>query len=108
MLISLTLTCAIRNWLATDNRLYVVILKHNAFYYACGLFFSAVNVLTSLLLGYAYSSMFQEYVSAKVFWKATTYNPNHMCLVSKSSFIPYSPLECTSTCGMPTAIVIVS
>ncbi|KAG1779051.1 hypothetical protein EV702DRAFT_118092 [Suillus placidus] len=61
MLISLTLTCAIRNWRATDSRLYVVILKHNVFYYACGLFFSAVNVLTSLLLNYAYSGMFQDF-----------------------------------------------
>lgn len=61
MLISLTLTCAIRNWRATDSRLYAVILKHNVFYYACGLFFSTVNVLTSLLLDYAYSGMFQDF-----------------------------------------------
>ncbi|KAG1734172.1 hypothetical protein EDB19DRAFT_1174939 [Suillus lakei] len=61
MIISLTLTCAIRNWRTTNNRLYVVILKHNVFYYACGLFFSTVNVLTSLLLDYAYSGMFQDF-----------------------------------------------
>ncbi|KAG2147681.1 hypothetical protein DEU56DRAFT_133945 [Suillus clintonianus] len=61
MLISLTLTCAVRNWRTTHNRLYVVLLKHNVFYYACGLFFSAVNVLTSLLLDYAYSGMFQDF-----------------------------------------------
>lgn len=60
-LISLTLTCVIRNWRTTNNRLYIVILKHNVFYYACGLFFSAVNVLTSLLLDYAYSGMFQDF-----------------------------------------------
>ncbi|KAG1791654.1 uncharacterized protein HD556DRAFT_631481 [Suillus plorans] len=50
MLISLTLTCAIRNWRTNNSSLYVVILKHNVLYYACGLFFSTVNVLTSLLL----------------------------------------------------------
>lgn len=61
MLISLTLTCAIRKWRASDDRLYVVILKHNVFYYACGLGFSIVNVLTSLLLDYAYSGMFQDF-----------------------------------------------
>ncbi|KAG1866174.1 hypothetical protein F4604DRAFT_972576 [Suillus subluteus] len=61
MLISLTLTCAIRNWRTIDNRLYVVVLKHNVLYYACGLFFSTVNVLTSLLLDYAYSGMFQDF-----------------------------------------------
>ncbi|KAG1821042.1 uncharacterized protein BJ212DRAFT_1337064 [Suillus subaureus] len=61
MLISLTLTCAIRNWCATNNRLYVVVLKHNVLYYACGLFFSTINILTSLLLDYAYSGMFQDF-----------------------------------------------
>ncbi|KAG0708219.1 hypothetical protein DFH29DRAFT_893669 [Suillus ampliporus] len=61
MLISLTLTCAIRSWRTTNNRLYVVLLKHNVFYYACGLFFSTVNVLTSLLLEYAYSGMFEDF-----------------------------------------------
>ncbi|KAG2145341.1 uncharacterized protein EDB93DRAFT_1151815 [Suillus bovinus] len=61
MLISLTLTCAIRNWRETENRFYIVILKHNVLYYACGLFFSTVNVVTSLLLDYAYSGMFQDF-----------------------------------------------
>ncbi|KAG1857929.1 hypothetical protein C8R48DRAFT_271093 [Suillus tomentosus] len=61
MLISLTLTCAIRNWRTNNSSLYVVILKHNVLYYACGLFFSTVNVLTSLLLDYAYSGMFQDF-----------------------------------------------
>ncbi|OAX39793.1 hypothetical protein K503DRAFT_52847 [Rhizopogon vinicolor AM-OR11-026] len=49
MLISLTLTRAIRSWRSNNNHLYAVLLKHNVFYFACGLFFSALNVLTSLL-----------------------------------------------------------
>lgn len=61
MLISLTLTCAIQKWRITDNGLYGIILKHNVFYYACGLGFSIVNILTSLLLDYAYSGMFQDF-----------------------------------------------
>ncbi|KAG1821886.1 uncharacterized protein BJ212DRAFT_1575050 [Suillus subaureus] len=61
MLISLTLTCAIQKWRITNNRLCVIILKHNVLYYACGLVFSMVNVLTSLLLDYAYSGMFQDF-----------------------------------------------
>ncbi|KAG2157971.1 uncharacterized protein EDB93DRAFT_1122434 [Suillus bovinus] len=61
MLISLTLTCAIQKWRTTDNSLYDVILKHNTLYYACGLVFSMANVLTSLLLDYAYSGMFQDF-----------------------------------------------
>ncbi|OAX38985.1 hypothetical protein K503DRAFT_119287 [Rhizopogon vinicolor AM-OR11-026] len=61
MLISLTLTCALRSWRTHPSRLYVVLLKHNVFYYACGLVFSALNVLTSLLLEYAYSGMFNDF-----------------------------------------------
>ncbi|KAG1872115.1 hypothetical protein C8R48DRAFT_696914 [Suillus tomentosus] len=78
MLISLTLTCAIQKWRISDDGLYGIILKHNVFYYACGLVFSLVNILTSLLLDvrhlsietfhlleylvqYAYSGMFQDF-----------------------------------------------
>ncbi|KAG1759848.1 hypothetical protein EDD22DRAFT_903971 [Suillus occidentalis] len=49
-LVSLTLMRAIQSWRATNNRLYVILLKHNIFYYACGVVFSAANVITSLLL----------------------------------------------------------
>ncbi|KAG1738208.1 hypothetical protein EDB19DRAFT_1909325 [Suillus lakei] len=31
------------------------------FYYACGLFFSTTNVVTSLLLDYAYVGMFHDF-----------------------------------------------
>ncbi|KAG2139600.1 uncharacterized protein EDB93DRAFT_1106089 [Suillus bovinus] len=41
--------------------LYDVLLKHNIFYYLCGLFFSMVNALTCLLLQYAYNAMFQDF-----------------------------------------------
>ncbi|KAG2110986.1 uncharacterized protein F5147DRAFT_688238 [Suillus discolor] len=61
MLISLTLTCAIQKWRITNNGLYGIILKHNVFYYACGLVFSMVNILTSLLLDYAYSGMLLDF-----------------------------------------------
>ncbi|KAJ8585981.1 hypothetical protein M405DRAFT_381957 [Rhizopogon salebrosus TDB-379] len=61
MLISLTLTCAIRTWRSNHGRVYAVLLKHNVFYYACGLFFTSVNILTSLLLHYAYSGMLEDF-----------------------------------------------
>ncbi|KAG1738209.1 hypothetical protein EDB19DRAFT_905494 [Suillus lakei] len=60
VLISLTLTCAVRNWRTTHIGLYVVLLKHNVLYYVCGLFFSTINVLTPLLLNYAYNG-FQDF-----------------------------------------------
>ncbi|KAG0696717.1 hypothetical protein DFH29DRAFT_949818 [Suillus ampliporus] len=37
-------------WRMASGPMYTALIKHNIFYYACGLFFSAVNVLTSLLL----------------------------------------------------------
>ncbi|KAG1729020.1 hypothetical protein EDB19DRAFT_133528 [Suillus lakei] len=40
-LISLTLIRAMQSWRTTNSRLYIALLKHNVFYYACGLFFSA-------------------------------------------------------------------
>lgn len=60
-LISLTLVRAIQSWRTARYPLYDVLLKHNIFYYACGLFFSMVNVLTSLLLQYAYNGMLQDF-----------------------------------------------
>ncbi|OJA09441.1 hypothetical protein AZE42_02614 [Rhizopogon vesiculosus] len=59
-LVTLTLVRAIQNWRTTRNPLYTVLLRHNVFYYVCGLFFSVLNVITSLLLQYAYSGMFQD------------------------------------------------
>ncbi|KAG1739478.1 uncharacterized protein EDB91DRAFT_1135549 [Suillus paluster] len=60
VLSSLTLIRAIQNWRMTKGSMYVILVKHNIFYYGCGLFFSAVNVLTSLLLQYQYRAMFQD------------------------------------------------
>ncbi|KAG2124610.1 hypothetical protein DEU56DRAFT_593546 [Suillus clintonianus] len=60
-LISLTLIRAIQSWQTTNNRLFAVLLKHNIFYYACGLFFSAANVFMGLLLHYSYNVMFEDF-----------------------------------------------
>lgn len=60
-LISLTLVRALQTWRTANTHLFTVLLKHNIFYYACGLFCSVVNILTSLLLHHAYSAMFQDF-----------------------------------------------
>lgn len=60
-LVSLTLVRAIQSWRVARNHLYDILLRHNIFYYACGLFFSVGNVLASLLLQYAYSGMLQDF-----------------------------------------------
>ncbi|KAG1809150.1 uncharacterized protein BJ212DRAFT_1484657 [Suillus subaureus] len=49
VLVSLTLVRVIRSWRSARRPLYAILLKHNIFYYACGLFLSAVNVLVPLL-----------------------------------------------------------
>lgn len=60
-LISLTLVRALQTWRTANTHLFAVLLKHNIFYYACGLFCSVVNILTSLLLHHAYNAMFQDF-----------------------------------------------
>ncbi|KAG1814149.1 hypothetical protein EV424DRAFT_1557424 [Suillus variegatus] len=49
-LMALTLIRAIKSWQTTNGHLYVILLKHNISYYACGLLFSVTNIFTSLLL----------------------------------------------------------
>ncbi|KAG2131982.1 hypothetical protein BD769DRAFT_1666453 [Suillus cothurnatus] len=49
VLVSLTLVCVIQSWRSAKGTLYTVLVKHNIFYYACGLLLSAVNVIVPLL-----------------------------------------------------------
>lgn len=60
-LMILTLLRAIQSWRMTNSRLYIVLLKHNIFFYACGLVFSVANIFTSLLLPYSYHSMLHDF-----------------------------------------------
>ncbi|KAG2123067.1 hypothetical protein DEU56DRAFT_64844 [Suillus clintonianus] len=60
-LMTLTLIRAIQSWRVTNNHLYVVLLKHNIYYYACGLLFSVANIFISLLLHYAYHGMLHDF-----------------------------------------------
>ncbi|KAG1836966.1 hypothetical protein DFJ58DRAFT_816984 [Suillus subalutaceus] len=49
-LICLTITRAIQRWRSAQGPLFAILVKHNIFYYACGLLFSAVNFLLPILL----------------------------------------------------------
>ncbi|KAG2043597.1 hypothetical protein BDR03DRAFT_1087759 [Suillus americanus] len=49
VLVSLTLVCVIQSWRSTKGPLYTILLKHNIFYYTCGLLLSTVNVLAPVL-----------------------------------------------------------
>jgi hypothetical protein len=57
-LMILTLIRAIQSWRAHSSRLYVVLVKHNIFYYTCGFLFSVANVFGSMLLHYSYHTLF--------------------------------------------------
>lgn len=48
-LVTLTLIRAIQDWRSTRYPLHAALVKHNISYYACGLFFSALNVLVPVL-----------------------------------------------------------
>ncbi|KAG1895657.1 uncharacterized protein F5891DRAFT_1193989 [Suillus fuscotomentosus] len=48
-LFSLTLIHVIQSWRTAKGHLYSILVKHNMFYYACGLLLSAMNVLIPLL-----------------------------------------------------------
>ncbi|KAG2356335.1 hypothetical protein BDR07DRAFT_454399 [Suillus spraguei] len=52
-LMILTLMRAIQSWRLSSSHLYVVLVKHNIFYYACGLLLSVVNIFTSVFLEYS-------------------------------------------------------
>ncbi|KAG2082582.1 hypothetical protein BD769DRAFT_1683099 [Suillus cothurnatus] len=49
VLVSLTLVCVIRSWRSAKGPLYAILLKHNIFYYACGLLLSTINVLVPVV-----------------------------------------------------------
>ncbi|KAG1730589.1 hypothetical protein EDB19DRAFT_1375020 [Suillus lakei] len=60
-LVSLTLIRAIQSWRTVNGPLYTILVKHNIFYYACGLFLAAVNALMCMLFSqYAYHSVFED------------------------------------------------
>ncbi|KAG2367133.1 hypothetical protein BDR07DRAFT_363062 [Suillus spraguei] len=60
-LMMLALIRAIQNWQINSGHLYVVLLSHNIFYYACGLLFAVINIFASLLLQYSYNSMLHDF-----------------------------------------------
>ncbi|KAG1883967.1 hypothetical protein F4604DRAFT_1919774 [Suillus subluteus] len=59
-LMILTLIRAIQSWRVNSSRLYVVLVNHNIFYYACGLLFSVTNIFTLLLLQYSYHTLLYD------------------------------------------------
>ncbi|KIK41363.1 hypothetical protein CY34DRAFT_214395 [Suillus luteus UH-Slu-Lm8-n1] len=52
-LVSLTLIRVIQSWRMAECHLYIILVKNNMFYYACGLVLSAINVLAPLLFSYS-------------------------------------------------------
>lgn len=59
-LFSLTLTHVIQSWRTARGHLYSILVKHNIFYYACGVLLSAINVLTPLLFSDSIFHSFED------------------------------------------------
>ncbi|KAG1794628.1 uncharacterized protein HD556DRAFT_418850 [Suillus plorans] len=60
-LMILTLIRSIQSWRTNSNRLYVVLVNHNIFYYACAFLFSTMNIFTSLLLQDTYRTVLNSF-----------------------------------------------
>ncbi|KAG1895792.1 uncharacterized protein F5891DRAFT_649647 [Suillus fuscotomentosus] len=60
VLVSLTLVRVVQSWRSAQGPLYAILLKHNIFYYACGLLLSAINILVPKLLDYSISYFVPE------------------------------------------------
>ncbi|KAG1799952.1 uncharacterized protein BJ212DRAFT_1484676 [Suillus subaureus] len=57
----LTLIRAFQTWRTSNGGMHTVLMKHNIFYYACGLFLSAVNVLAPVMFSDpAYYSLLED------------------------------------------------
>ncbi|KAG1728324.1 hypothetical protein EDB19DRAFT_162657 [Suillus lakei] len=66
-LVSLTLIRALKSWRMTKGHLHAILVKHNIFYYVCGLLLSGLNFLVPMLFSdYAYHSFedFQIFILA--------------------------------------------
>ncbi|KAG2107841.1 hypothetical protein BD769DRAFT_1693454 [Suillus cothurnatus] len=66
-LFSLTLTRVIQSWRTTRGHLHAILVKHNIFYYACGLFFSGMNALVSTLMPDSVSYVILENFQVLIF-----------------------------------------
>ncbi|KAG2072070.1 hypothetical protein BDR04DRAFT_1230762 [Suillus decipiens] len=60
-LMILTLIRAIQSWRMNSGQLYVILVNHNIFYYACSLLFSVINIFTLMLLQYSYHSTLHNF-----------------------------------------------
>ncbi|KAG2123078.1 hypothetical protein DEU56DRAFT_65296 [Suillus clintonianus] len=61
-LVCLTLLRVIQSWQTTNGPLYAILVKHNIFWYASGLFLSAMNILISIMFTHsAYHSLIEDF-----------------------------------------------
>ncbi|KAG1873967.1 hypothetical protein F4604DRAFT_763976 [Suillus subluteus] len=67
-LVTLTLIRVFQTWRISSGSMHAILVKHNIFYYACGLFLSAVNVLAPVMFSdsayYALLGESQVYILA--------------------------------------------
>jgi len=78
-LVCLTIIRAIQSWRSSKGLLYIMLVKHNIFYYACGLLFSAVNIILPMLQLDMYS-IYSSLASLQIFILAILATRMHLHL----------------------------
>ncbi|KAG1785244.1 uncharacterized protein HD556DRAFT_149374 [Suillus plorans] len=89
-LFSLTLIHVIQSWRTARGHLYSILVKHNIFYYACGLLLSAMNVLIPLMFS---DSLFHSFEDLEVCILAIIATRMHLHLWHDDQHVNISGLQ---------------
>ncbi|KAG1850027.1 hypothetical protein C8R48DRAFT_727947 [Suillus tomentosus] len=87
-LVSLTLIRAVQTWRTSNSDIYAILVKHNIFYYACGLFLSAVNVLAPIIFSDAVYYSLLEDLEAFVLALLATRMHLHLWHIDRHTYSP--------------------
>ncbi|KAG1788938.1 uncharacterized protein HD556DRAFT_1311687 [Suillus plorans] len=101
-LVSLTLIRVVQTWRTSNSDIYAVLVKHNIFYYACGLFLSAVNVLAPIMFSDAVYYSLLEDLEAFVLALLATRMHLHLWHIDRHAYSP-EIFTCISMSDMSSA-----
>ncbi|KAG1728327.1 hypothetical protein EDB19DRAFT_1747395 [Suillus lakei] len=93
-LISLTLIRVIHSWRSAKGHLHAVLVKHNIYYYACGLFLSVANVLLLKLLSDSTYGSLLEYLEVFILAILATRMHLHLWHIDRHAHVSEA-VDCT-------------
>ncbi|KAG1791971.1 uncharacterized protein BJ212DRAFT_1592989 [Suillus subaureus] len=85
-------------WRISPTRLYVVLVKHNIFYYTCGFLFSVTNIFASMHLHYSYHALLYDFQFMILAILATRMHL-HLWVVNRHAHSSGAPRD-VSSCGL--------